>query len=122
MDMFGRNSEIFDLEKNNRGYIAQWSVGDFDSKLSLDDIVNDMHMTDNDHIEGPLSAKPVIEYMGYTAEADSNKVVDVYKAANKVYEQAANNDGDWHYFIEGFEPISDPYTNGRRIYSMITGS
>ena len=121
MDMFGKNRELFDTEKTNKNYLAQWSCGDFDLEMSLNDIVNDMHMTDNDHIEAPLSAKPVIEYMGYTAQADSNKIVDVYKAANEVYAQAAA-DGDWHYFVEGFEPISEPYTNGRRVYSMITGS
>ena len=110
MDMFLNNSKIFDAEKANKEYSAVWSCGDFDSKLELTDIVNDWN-------DNPLVAFPVIKYMGFTAQAAGNTIKDVYFAANKLYEAAAKEKGDWHFFIEAFDYNAD--TNS---YEMITGS
>mgnify|MGYP003117048443 FL=1 len=110
MDMFLSNSKIFDAEKANKEYSAVWSCGDFDSKLELTDIVNDWN-------DNPLVAFPVIKYMGFTAQAAGNTIKDVYFAANKLYEAAAKEKGDWHFFIEAFDYNAD--TNS---YEMITGS
>ncbi len=108
--MFLSNSKIFDAEKANKEYSAVWSCGDFDSKLELTDIVNDWN-------DNPLVAFPVIKYMGFTAQAAGNTIKDVYFAANKLYEAAAKEKGDWHFFIEAFDYNAD--TNS---YEMITGS
>ena len=108
--MFLSNSKIFDAEKANKEYSAVWSCGDFDSKLELTDIVNDWN-------DNPLVAFPVIKYMGFTAQAAGNTIKDVYFAANKLYEAAAKEKGDWHFFIEAFDYNAD--TNS---YDMVTGS
>ena len=110
MDMFLSNSKIFDAEKANKEYSAVWSCGDFDSKLELTDVVNDWN-------DNPLAAFPVIKYMGFTAQAAGNTIKDVYFAANKLYEAAAKEKGDWHFFIEAFDYNADTFS-----YEMITGS
>ena len=110
MDMFGKNLETFLTEKETEGYSSQWSCGDFDTKLELTDTVNDWN-------DNPLVINPVINYMGFQAQASGNTVKDVYFVANKLYEAASKFKGDWHYFIEAFDYNAD--TNS---YEMITGS
>ena len=111
LDMYGINSNTLEDEKNSKGYVAVWSCGDFeDSKMELTDTVLDWN---ND----PLVDNPVIKYMGFTVQAAGNTIKDVYFAANKLYEAAAKEKGDWHFFIEAFDYNAD--TNS---YEMITGS
>ena len=120
LDVFEKNMLKLEAIQSSNDFATVWSANDDETEVSINDTVKDTtgyRYVDPNHVPEALKDNAVIHYMGYEATIASNKLIDVWHAAEELYAQARDYDGDWHYFIEGFE-----YNGDKGWYDMITGS
>ena len=113
MDMDFKNIEVLDNKREERGYETVWSI--WDDKL----------VSTNDKVVAEDEKSYRVTYTAYDMDMNAyefssftayNTVEGFWAAAESVFQQAKNQIGDWHVFVEGFELKSDGS------YSMVTGS
>ena len=107
VDAFELEMEHFDDLKAELGYDTTWSMGSgvmaLDQKIFSDKIrvvtykcIAEMGDTMDD-----------VTWMTFTAVAMNGTVGELWKAAENCFQQAKENNGDWHYFIEDFDMQED---------------
>ena len=112
-----KNIEVLDNKREERGYETVWSIWDDKLVSTNDKVVADEWYEDEKSYRVTYTAYDMdMKAYQFSAFAVNNTVESFWAAAESLFQQAKNQIGDWHVFVEGFELKSDGS------YSMVTGS